>query len=133
MTTIPPDGGKNQDFPAPTRTHSVALRLALAERNLHCCRQDRAAAQREVRELRRQQRRERRRELRARRRQQRHAIAAKAVRFTLTTSPVALTFVGGIAFFVAIVLMVSGASPANALALAAAAWGGAAAIRSLRK
>ncbi|MFE2261726.1 hypothetical protein [Streptomyces griseosporeus] len=133
MTTIPSGDGKSQDFPAPIRTDSVALRLELAEGNRACCRQELADAEREVRELRRQQRRERRRQLRARRRQQCRALSAKAARMAVTTSPVMLTVVGGIAFLVSIVLMVCGFSAVNALALAAAAWGGAAAIRSLRK
>ncbi|WAZ26905.1 hypothetical protein STRCI_008578 [Streptomyces cinnabarinus] len=133
MTTIPSDGGKSQDFPTVTRTDSVTLRLELAEGNLACCRQKLADAEREARELRRQQRREHRQELRARRHQRRRALSAKAVHLTATASPVMLTFVGAIAFLVAIVLMVSGLGAANALALAAAAWGGAAAIRSLRK
>lgn len=133
MTTIPSEDDKGQDFPAPILTDSVALQLELAEGNLAGCRQELADAEREVRELRRQQRRERWQELRARRRQRCRALCVTAVRLAVTTSSVMLTFVGVIAFLVAIVLMVSGLSAANALALAAAAWGGAAAIRSLRK
>ncbi|MFE0453109.1 hypothetical protein ACFW2D_17850 [Streptomyces sp. NPDC058914] len=133
MTTIPSDGGESQDFLAPIRMGSVALQLEAAEGHLACCRQELADAQREVRELRRQQRRERRQELRARRRQRHRALRVKAVRLAVTTSPLALAVIGGIAFLVAVVRMVSGLSAANALALAAAAWGGAAAFRSLRK
>ncbi|MFE6366030.1 hypothetical protein ACFVP3_39515 [Streptomyces sp. NPDC057806] len=121
MTTIPCSGGRSQDLTAPAP--SVAARLNLAEDKLHSCRQGVADARGEVRNLRRLQRRERRRELRA--------MSVKATR-RAAASPVALTLVGGIAFLVAVALLMRGMSATNTLALAAAAWGGAAAIHSLR-
>ncbi|MDU0258403.1 hypothetical protein RVN83_36365 [Streptomyces sp. PU10] len=124
MTTFSSRDGKGQDLSMPERSESfenglqtVGMRLIHGHEDLtHACHDGRA--------LRREKQRGRRRELRA-----------KASARVVTLSSLALAVTGSVAFAVAVVLLVAGASSTamDVLTFAGVAWGGAAAIRACRR
>ncbi|MEU0287493.1 hypothetical protein [Streptomyces sp. NPDC006147] len=124
MTTLPPRDDDREDFLKPDRARSVeAHALQVAEIRLACCREGLTDARREVRALRRQARRARRR-----------ALRVKVGPCLGVLSSVGLAALGGVAFVVALALLLMGefSVAKEVLTFAGVAWGGAAAIRTRR-